>query len=271
MIYSFRCIQAMSVAACVLCTASWGKVSPSAVPPVSKPVPQVFAWTVEPWGVNSQLYYQARMKIYQAVKAGQNIVALSQTYKVQAQKNPHDPLIVFKYVYATYQASQVSRDFGKTGALVEAEQALDLVLPTHTYEFARLHFLVAAATFPRHQLKDVGARLLKHDPSDIAIEWRLVTILDPGLYPAEKDQALAYAFDLVKRTSNSPDAQTRLAATYYQIWMGTKEWSDGEKAIAAYRVYLNMAPKDAPFRKRAQSIIDGMPAIQAYWNKKKGT
>ena len=154
---------------------------------------------------------------------------------------------------------------------MEAEQALDLVLPTHTYEFARIHFLIAATNYPSHALKDLGERLLKHNPSDILVEWQMGSILQPSMIPAERQLALNYAHDLIRRSPNNPDYYTNLAGTYYDIWLGTKKASDGEKAAAAYRVYLNMAPKDDPFRKRAQNIIDGMPAIQAYWNKKKGT
>lgn len=198
-------------------------------------------------------------------------MAAAAGYKAQVQKSPHDPLLVFEYVYSTYRAAQLSSAFGNGGELVEAEQALDLVLPTHTYEFARLHFLIAAKNHPSHALKALGERLLKHNPDDVLVKWQMGSILQPSTVPAERQQALNYADDLIHRSPGNPDYYANLAGTYYDIWLGTKKPSDGEKAAATYRTYLNISAKDAPFRKRAQSIIDGMPAIQAYWNKKKGT
>lgn len=271
MLSSFRLILSgwMPLAiTCILVTGVYAQANPGSniVHPL---VPQMFAWTVEKWTADDKPYRTMRLSIFDAIHKGQDVAALCKAYKLQVQKHPRDPHSVFQYAYACYQASQVSSKFKGSGELVEAERSLTFVPPTHTYEYARLRFLIAAETFPRHYLKDVGVRLLAHDPNDIAVEWRLVTILDPADYPAEKQQALAYAFDLVKRMPNNPDAKTRLAGTYYNIWLGTEKKSDGETAIAAYQDYLKQAPENAAFRPRAEAIIEEIKLAQKRWDAKK--
>lgn len=221
-------------------------------------------WTQEQWTGDNAPYATIRKSIDTAIAAGQNASIIVSRYAPEAQRSPSNAKVQFRWAYATYRA-YVAEKISKAGLaslessrkLYSAITALQNARSPRSYDYTRLRFLMSVEHFPDRHLKDLGRRLLRRDPNDDSVKHRLLFVLEryPGSLE-ERHEAVALAQSLLKRQPSKVSYHATLAGAYMLLWEGTKSPSDADKAIANYRKYLQLAPPNATFRKRAQMWID---------------
>ena len=226
------------------------------------------AWTVEPWSGDDKPYTALRDQLYDKLKQGHDMTLLVKQYRSTLEKKPYDPRLVFSLAYATYQADGQNPAFAQAGADVAAVEAITNIATTHTYEFARIRFLLTTRNDPRHVWKDVGTRLLRRDPSDYAVQFAYVQVLDPGQYPPERQKGLA-VFQEMKQ--EKPEYQGLLALEsnfYFKIALGTKSQADENSWIVISREYMATLPATDPRRLRFEKSIKLLQSGFTYWRSK---
>ena len=216
--------------------------------------PNEWAWTSEKWTGDGQPYLRMRQEIDQLITNGQNPDTLALQYKALASKDSSNSQSQFRWGYAAYKTA------AKPGALPSlkldgVEFALRRAKEPRNYEYTRLHFLVVARLTPYHQLKELGTRLLRHNPKDDEVKFYLVSILDPGLYNTEKQQALKLAQELARSQPKRASTYSLIGETYLKVWIKSKSQGDADKSIAAYQQFLRLAPPNHQFRRQAQNWI----------------
>lgn len=241
-----------AVIAVLFATNVWAQQNIS--PPSAQWSANEWTWTKEKWDGDEKPYKKARLEIDRAIQEGRDLDTLLEKYKKNASKNATDPLLQFRWAYSAYKSAAKAGN-NAAAKLQGVEFALKRANSPQTYEYARLRFLVVARTTPYHRLKEVGERLLKRNSKDDEVKFYLVSVLDPGLYASEKAQALQLAQELIRSQPKRPSSYSVLANTYLAIWSKSKSPDDAHKAISAYRQFLQVAPKDHPFRKQAAAWI----------------
>jgi hypothetical protein len=228
----------------------------------------VTAWTVEPWSGDDKPYTAIRDQLYNKLKQGRDMTILVKQYRSTLEKKPYDPRLVFSLAYSTYQADGQNPAFAQAGGDVAAVEAITSIATTHTYEFARIRFLLTTRNDPRHLWKDVGARLLRRDPSDYAVQFAYVQVLDPGQYPHERQEGLA-VFQKMKQ--EKPEYQGLLALEsnfYFKIALGTKSQADEDSWIVISREYMATLPATDLRRLRCEKSIKLFQSGFTYWRSK---
>lgn len=213
-----------------------------------------WTWTKERWDGDETPYKKARLEIDRAVQEGRDLDALIEKYKAAARENATDPLPQFRWGYTAYQsAAKAGSDAAEK--LQGVEFALKMANSPHTYEYARLRFLVAARSTPFHLLKGVGERLLSRNAKDNEVRFYLISVLDPGFYPTEKSLALELVEEQIRAQPKRPSSYSSKANVYLSLWSKSKSSSDADNAISAYRQFLQLAPQGHPHRKQAIAWI----------------
>ena len=206
-------------------------------------------WAREGWTGDNRPYHRVRTEVNRAISQGQKFVKLMTKYKLLAQKSSK-PLDKFRWAYVTYQAAIKGSSFSDK-ELLHVMKSLRNISSPKTYDYIRLRFLIESRAWPFRQLKKVGERLAERNPKDYEVKYYLVKILNPGRYLSERQEALRYSRDLIRIAPKRLSAHTALGFTYFKIWLVTKNKDDGDKSIAAYRKYLELAPSNHNFRKQA--------------------
>ncbi len=221
-------------------------------------------WTKEEWTADSRPFTLIRRSIDNALTKEAKPAALALRYKAEAQKKPRDPQAQFRWAYAAYREFMavyaVRYPTGEDSLrLYRAGVALD-VFPApspRSYEYTRLRFLVQVVQFPARELTQVGRRLIRHNPQDDEVMYRFLSVLAQIVSTDdERAEYLAIAQKLVQRDPKIAKYHAGLGGAYKTMWQQTKSKADAAKAIAGYRKYLELAPPNALFRKRAQWWID---------------
>ena len=223
------------------------------VPQVGKWSPHAWVWTTEEWTGDEKPYQRIRLYIDKFIAQGQKPDNLARKYKVLAQKDTSDPQAQFRWGYAAFRAAAKSAT--PELHLQGVENAFEWTNSPRTAEFARVWFLVIARNSPYHRLSSVGERLVRRFPKEDELKFYVIKVLDPGLVASERPKSLKLARELVQSQPKRPSAYSVLGETYFKIWTKSKNPADANKAIAAYRKVIQIAPPNHPSCKEAQGWI----------------
>lgn len=234
---------------------------PASTPPDST---AYWAWTTEPWTGDDKPYIQVRNNIDKAIAKGQKPDVLLAKYKLLAEKSPKVSVAQFAWGYAAYKAAKAEvRDYNKSQMSIgRARNAMEQLPSPRSYQYSRLHFLLAAAGLPQLELLDVGKRLAQRNAKDWDVKFYIVSIMMNGPHP-NKQEALKYAQENVKANPKRPSSYTSLGSIYWWSWRQTGSKVDADKAIAAYRKYLQLERPNHEFRSIAERIIKRIQESQA--------
>lgn len=113
--------------------------------------------------------------------------------------------------------------------------------------------------------------MLHRNPNDYDVKFYQVRILSSG-NDKDRQQAIDYANDLVRMQPKRPSAYSALGGAYWLAFRGTDHRDVADKAIAAYRKYLELIPANDKSRPEAESMIKLIQEQKAkgkdFWKKK---
>ena len=217
-----------------------------------------WSWTLRPWTGDDKPFVQIRQEVKEALDKEEDKLALVKKYQAEYADKEDAPSL-FRWAYAAWVTEIPGQDKSQRMRYrIEPLQALRQVTLPDTYQYARLRFLYEMWNFKVPQLKYLGARLLKRNPDDFTVKFFFLRFLDPNKSAAERQQAISLANELVKENPTNAGAYTALADVYFSLWFDGGDKKAGKQAVAAYRKYLEVAPKDDYFRPQAQKIIDAI-------------
>jgi len=227
------------------------------------------SWLNAPWTDNDAAYRDLRRAIDSSLVNSSHPAAIVQQYEDQFRRSPTDPKALFAFGYSSLKAADVPNGIGWTQSRLKLGGlylpiAASRIRPPHTYNFARLGFLVVADI---HSLPliNIGKRLLKHSPNDDEVEYYLATALTFSKVSTERNLAMSYQHDLARRFPDSPRSYRLLGLIYYRTaWLNHSQ-TDADKSIAAYRRVLELSPKDQTTRSETEVIIKFIQNLQAQW------
>lgn len=228
-----------------------------------------FAWTSQAWTGDDQPYQRIRSEIDQAIAQKKNPDRLMQQYGLLAQKNPADPQAQFRWGCAAFAAAMQPSvsDIEGTGKLIGPRSALDHAPSPKTYEYNRLRYLMAAYSSPVPHLKALGDRLLRRDPTDDVVLFFQGGILNYSQLPADRQRARAYAENYLRRFPKKPGPYSLLASIHYRDAFLNHSSIDADKAITAYRRYLELEPSNSGTRGEVDYLIQNLQRHKAEWGK----
>lgn len=177
-------------------------------------------------------------------------------YKALAQQNPSDPVVQFRWGYAAWLMINSTTGGSKLYDLMYGvREGLGRASSPHTYDYARLRFIIEGYHGYINGLADVGERLAAYDPNDYSVIYALTSVLDslPGM--EMKRKALHYAQTLVQLKPNLPYPYSAVGSVYQRMWEKTHDKSYADKAITGYQKYLEIAPASYTWRPMAERII----------------
>ncbi len=217
-----------------------------------------YAWINAPWTEDDQPYQRIRDSVDRALADGQKPTDLLKQYQAALVKAPGNYRAQFGYYYAAYKgATAAGASNSNIGLQILGNLFINLIRRQypHTYNYARLAFLCGQYNWIDPELKAVGLRLVRRDPSDYDVKFYTVSTLGGSPVPADHDLAVAYAQDLIRRYPRKPSVYGLLAFVHYQAWLREKDPKEAAQAIAGYQQYLQLAPPDFKFREQAKRYI----------------
>jgi tetratricopeptide (TPR) repeat protein len=247
-----------------VCASAQGQQSPTV-----KATPQEWdrwKWTREAWTGDEKPYLRIRQQIDRLIAQGNNPEELAKKYKTQA-KSWMKPLDQYRWSYAAYEAARKVNFKGQARRLQDIQDALQeaaFANPPRSYEYARLRFLSMVRLAPYNKLKVVGKRLVDENPKDYEVRFFYVAVLDAGLSIQDEKESLQHANALIKALPKKPTVYSLMGEVYYKIWLRTSNPSDADKAIAYYKKFMAMAPKDHAFQEGARKQIFFIRKLQEH-------
>jgi len=211
-------------------------------------------WASAPWTGDDKPYQKLREDIRLVV--AKDAQPLLDQYKAEAEAKPKDPLAQFAWGYAALRTPALVGHENVTVDVSGLPDALAAAPFPRTYNYARLRFLAQAQVRPNAQLEDLGRRLLKRDPTDPAVMYQQIRVLEQTGAKPQNTEALGLAKTLVEAYPSQLAYLQKLANVYDETYIDSgfhKE--DAEKAIATYEKYLRLAPPDDPQRKTIGDAI----------------
>lgn len=222
------------------------------------------SWMRENWSGNEAQYRKLRAEVYQASRSDLVSSEWVAPYAVSAQQKPNNPASQFALAYAIYRAHFHDQPATRDREYSQAVQSLAKVHSPHTYEFARLRFLLASSAGGNiYPLRVVGGRLLRRVPNDAEVKARVINVLDDGLSDSDKQQALIYAKQLVRADPVSTYGYGALSWTYFVIFLKSSKLEDGDNAITACRQCLQHMAKGDPSRPSTERYLRLIQTIQS--------
>lgn len=234
-------------------------------------------WTNEPLAGNNKPFHDIRMELRRLGKSNslKNKLPL---FAKEAKVNPYNPKLQYRWVMGAYMLFNRNAE-NQPGKRVESSlwkwrNALSFAVQPKAYDYTRLRFLITtenAMTMGKYasdaRLKSLGKRLLEIQPKDEFVSYwvRQLKSNNPSL--EDKIENLRYAEKLVKAKPRDANARGELAGSYLDLWMVTKRRSHATMAVAQYKKWLQLAPKNDAFRRNAKHWIEAIPRGQALWEK----
>lgn len=217
------------------------------------PIVTLGKWATESWTGDDTPYRKIKLAIDRAVAKKTLTAAAMTNYERAADQSPTDPQAQFQWAYASFQAQRLlpllpQKVFPWTGVFQRAP------FP-HSYEIARLAFLMETHGGGEPHLQSLGERLLVRNPADYDVEYNLVRCIDSSLSPQMRDKALAHANHLMHMRPKYALSYAALGNIYFNIWLGKNDRVAGAKAIKAYQEYLRLGPPDKMGRQTAEKLI----------------
>jgi len=229
-------------------------------------------WQKETWTKGDAVFKVYLRKFRKQIASGEKASDLALHLRPNAEANaatgrPENAEAVFRFGYAAYVASKLEHD---DKFLADADDDMNRVLPSHSYQFTRLHFLLDRRSGNLVGLRDVGLRLLKHDPTDYDVKYYFVGTLNPGRSAEDRRLALTYTTQLIHQFPKSPKGYALLGYVYDIANAQNHDPRDGDMAIAAYQHYLKIAPLNDSFHEAALSHIQSVRMLQQSQKAKRG-
>lgn len=216
------------------------------------------SWMKKEWIEPEQPFQNLRLQIEKVFqkKSQKNWRSFITRLKSDADKSPQSKTALFKWAYASflYSAETGITDFQTFARL---QSLLSENFSSGSYQMACLRFLIESRMFASPRLLPIGERLFRRDSRDYDVGYLLINMFNVR-NALQKPQAIRVARQLVKLSPTRRSAQSSLGWVYFRIWLDTHNPKDSATSIAAYRRYLQLAPTNDPFRKRAQDLIKEM-------------
>jgi hypothetical protein len=231
---------------------------------ISKPPyhPRDWAWTNEEWTGAETPYLTIAQEIEKAVALGENLDNLAAYYKKAAEKNPDDPQAQYAWGYAAVLARRPLEPFGDGNDPQKISGALAKPKSPQTYQYARMRYIVLLQWGTWLQLKDLGTRLLKKNSQDYLVKVNQVRLLALSS-KEERQTALRYAQELVKKNPKRASALGALGDVYGEMCMRDNDIVAGDKAIQALRRRIELLPANHPGVEMAEYTIGLIKKHQA--------
>ncbi len=220
------------------------------------------SWASYAWTGDDGPYKAIKASIDTKMTGGQFADDLRQQMGVAAQTNPADPKAQFAWAYSSWLASRspsLSQERGFQ-VLWGVPEAMACVPDPHAYNFSRLRFLLEGGKF----LVPLGRRLLQANPHDLEVKSHLVSIYGgllvtqsslPNVTGDLKATAILYCQDLIQANPANPRYRSQLGFVYCSCWRRSHDEQDKQRAIAAYRDYLKLAPPNETYRSDVEYIL----------------
>jgi len=226
-------------------------------------------WIQEAWTGDDKPFEKARSTITSQLVTCLDPRVLIEKLKTEALQKPTNALAQFRWGFAayTYASNQTVKEAVGDNILPQILVALASAQSPHTYNYDRLRFMILSRGIPPHQLKSMGERLLNKNSQDAQVKYGLASFLKYSNAVRDRQMALAYAQQLANQYPKEAKYYGLLAGIAYTTWFRSKSQTDANKAIAAYRHYLDIAAPDEVFRDNAQFYIRYIQQKQDNWNK----
>jgi tetratricopeptide (TPR) repeat protein len=237
----------------ILVLPNFAEAKPASDKIESQPMVSHWRWTEEKWNGDELGYQKLRATIDNNREVGKLTLEALEKYKVLYEKKPEDPLGLFQWTYASFQATQSNPPIIQKQIITP--YIFDKVTSPRTYEYDRLRFLVAVHYSPDSHLQGIGERLLQHTPDDYDVEYYLIQCYKPEHSSLEMQKAISLAQDLIKSAPQRPGSYSALGGIYFRSWMLSHQIEDADKAVSAYQSYLRLAPQNYMWREQAKNII----------------
>ncbi len=200
--------------------------------------PREWEWTEEEWTGSDASYLRIRQVVDNVVARKQDINALTRRYAKIAASKPSDPEAQFAWGYAAVLARKPGTYVGRK--LPNAiSKALAAVHSPHSYQYARVRYLMLLTWGTWSQLKNSGKRLLAKNPNDWPVKRHLIRLLASGTI-AERQQALVYANQVVTKYPDLAFSYGNMGDVYRRIFYDENKIDAGYKAITAYEKSLTL-------------------------------
>ena len=221
-------------------------------------------WTTEQWDGSEQPYQQIRKRIDDLADHGADLLALSNANKSVADAAPNDPKAQYAWAYAAWKFTRLPHESEKRYSLLQdIPEALAATPSPHSYEYARMRFIIQSSLVCKPQLRSVGKRLLQREPSDDDVKNLLVRVYIPVQTLAEKAEAIAYLRQLIAENPKKASYQATYGWIYMTSYEALKQPSDADKAISYFQTYLRIAPADDDYRASVPGLIHYVQYMKA--------
>lgn len=222
------------------------------------------AWANDNWNGDDKPYQRIKRDVDLALESGPPADYLLRQSQSLAQNKPKDPQAQFQWSYTAWKVVKLQRHFYNW---YDAYQIISSVLARtaspNTYDYVRLRYLVA-----HHDpmLVALGERLLKHDPKDAFVKYRLCDDYDEllGLRYQQthqvdletKKRALFLVQQLIQDNPGTAKYYAVRGGIYTSCWVLNKNIEDATKGLASYQEFMKLAPLDDDGRRHIQDLID---------------
>jgi hypothetical protein len=158
--------------------------------------------------------------------------------------NPHDADAMFEWMTCAFALmhARVDKTFQNEGDKLEPfYEFADFDKLSASYEFTRNRFLIQTIHDKDRPLVALAKRLLKRDPSDIAVKEMLVSCFP---YETDEDERMSrqYCEELLKQHPDWPGRWYLVGMAHAEIFFNGKHHreSDRKRAIEALEKYVKM-------------------------------
>ncbi len=218
-----------------------------------------YKWTNETWKGDDRPFIKVRQAIDLSLDKTpkEGLGKLVENYRTSAQSNPLNSLKQFSWGYVAYRTVVSGHRLSdRYHELQDVSFALDRAKSPLSYEYSRLRFLVILLWRKEApQLRSLGQRLLRRNPSDYSVNYRVSDTLNTRTSATDRKLALSYAQSLVQLRPERASALASLGAAYVKICLYDDNIAAGDKAVAAYRKYFQLQPQ-SPVRRDIQHWIN---------------
>ena len=198
----------------------------------------------EPWTGNDKPFIAIRREVDALLASKKLTPAYLSRVRARALSKGATARDIFRWGYALFQSRYSTFNFGLAASPYEVRMALAQVPSPRSYQYARLRFLIEGRANPNPEFAGLGRRLLRRNPNDYYVKFYAVWLLTTGT-SMERAEALKYANELTKQYPTRAGSHNAMARVYYDRWRLSRQVSDANKSIAAYRRCLQyMARSD---------------------------
>ena len=224
-------------------------------------------WANEEWTGDDKPYQSIEREVDSSLATYRSVPDLLENASEIAQQKPTDPLAQFRWSYLARQV--VLAPPYRVDWISDSEEVisvlLDRAVSPKTYSYDRLRFLEQSQN---PFLTNLGERLLRRNPNDVAVKERLCGDYS-GLFslisqkthqvdPKLKQRAIALAQQLIASQPLNAKYHGDLASVYVSSWDDHRNPEDAADAIAAYEDCLRLAPNSDFSKYQLSSILKGL-------------